>query len=60
MFRIQLYRNRLMLTRLDEDTDIAALLAELDSNETEGADWVSDNGGLLAHPERVTRPVVKD
>ncbi|MBE5204731.1 type I addiction module toxin, SymE family [Pectobacterium sp. FL60-S17] len=36
-----------MLTRLDEDTDIAALLAELDGNETEGADWVSDNGELI-------------
>ncbi|TKY81339.1 SymE family type I addiction module toxin [Pectobacterium polonicum] len=46
LFRIQLYRNGLMLTRLDEDTDIAALMAELDGNETEGADWVSDNGEL--------------
>ncbi|KHN93123.1 HSP20-like protein [Pectobacterium actinidiae] len=35
-----------MLIRLDEDTDIAALLAELDGNEAEGADWVSDNGEL--------------
>ncbi|WP_226374921.1 SymE family type I addiction module toxin, partial [Pectobacterium quasiaquaticum] len=42
-----LYRNGLILTRLDEDTDIAALLAELDGNETEGADWVSDNGELI-------------
>ncbi|MFJ5430961.1 SymE family type I addiction module toxin [Pectobacterium actinidiae] len=46
MFRIRLYRNGLILTRLDEDTDIAALLAELDGSETEGADWVSDNGEL--------------
>ncbi|QDX96646.1 type I toxin-antitoxin system SymE family toxin [Pectobacterium carotovorum subsp. carotovorum] len=35
-----------MLIRLDEDTDIAALLAELDGNKAEGADWVSDNGEL--------------
>ncbi|QHP81512.1 type I addiction module toxin, SymE family [Pectobacterium odoriferum] len=46
MFRISLYRNGLILTRLDEDTDIAALMAELGGNETEGADWVSDNGEL--------------
>ncbi|WP_248466075.1 SymE family type I addiction module toxin [Pectobacterium versatile] len=46
MFRISLYRNGLILTRLDEDTDIAALMAELNGNETEGADWVSDNGEL--------------
>ncbi|GLW39999.1 hypothetical protein Pcaca04_39350 [Pectobacterium carotovorum subsp. carotovorum] len=31
---------------MDEDTDIAALLAELDGHDTEGADWVSDNGEL--------------
>ncbi|WP_349856434.1 SymE family type I addiction module toxin [Pectobacterium aroidearum] len=35
-----------MLTRLDEDTDIAALLAELNGSETESADWVSNNGEL--------------
>jgi hypothetical protein len=36
----------LNLIRLDEDTDIAVLLAELDGSETEGAGWVSDNGTL--------------
>ncbi|KHN93115.1 hypothetical protein KKH3_31420 [Pectobacterium actinidiae] len=36
-----------MLTRLDKDIDIAALMAELDGNEAEGADWVSDNGELI-------------
>ncbi|WP_433915753.1 SymE family type I addiction module toxin [Pectobacterium brasiliense] len=46
MFRIGLYRNGLMLTRLHEDTDIAALLNELDGSETEGTDWVGDNGEL--------------
>ncbi|WP_233980019.1 SymE family type I addiction module toxin [Pectobacterium versatile] len=46
LFRIGLYRNGLMLTRLGEDTDIAALMAELDGNDSEGADWVSDNGTL--------------
>ncbi|KHS77166.1 SymE family type I addiction module toxin [Pectobacterium brasiliense] len=46
LFRIHLYRNGLMLTRLDEDTDIAALMAELDGNEAEGTDWISDNGEL--------------
>lgn len=46
LFRISLYRNGLMLTQLDEDTDIAALMAELDGNEAEGADWVEDNGEL--------------
>ncbi|AZK63870.1 conserved hypothetical protei [Pectobacterium atrosepticum SCRI1043] len=46
LFRIRLYRNGLVLTRLDENTDIAALMAELDGNEAEGADWVSDNGEL--------------
>ncbi|MEI7327085.1 SymE family type I addiction module toxin [Pectobacterium carotovorum] len=46
LFRIQPYRNGLVLTRLDEDTDIAALMAELDGHGTEGADWVSDNGEL--------------
>ncbi|WEF11157.1 type I toxin-antitoxin system SymE family toxin [Pectobacterium actinidiae] len=47
LFRIRLYRNGLMLTRLDEDTDIAALMAELDGSEAEGADWVNDNGELI-------------
>ncbi|KGA38995.1 hypothetical protein BV921_23175 [Pectobacterium odoriferum] len=46
LFRIQLYRNGLMLTRLNEGTDIAALMAELDGHETEGADWVGDDGTL--------------
>ncbi|MBA0169512.1 SymE family type I addiction module toxin [Pectobacterium sp. CFBP8739] len=65
LFRIGLYRNGLVLTGLDEDTDIAALIAELDGNEAEGADWVSDNGeltlagdwltqsGLLGQPLRI-------
>ncbi|MCA6939343.1 SymE family type I addiction module toxin [Pectobacterium versatile] len=65
LFRISLYRNGLILTLLDEDTDIAALMAELDGHETEGADWVSDNGeltlagdwltlsGLLGQPLRI-------
>ncbi|RRO02045.1 SymE family type I addiction module toxin [Pectobacterium aquaticum] len=65
LFRISLYRNGLMLTRLNEDTDIAALMAELDGHETEGADWVEDNGeltlsgdwltlsGLLGQPLRI-------
>ncbi len=38
LFRISLYRNGLILTRPDEDTDIAALMAELDGSETGGAD----------------------
>ncbi len=63
LFRISLYRNGLMLTRLDDDTDIAALVAELDGSETEGADWVSDNGEdagrLLAHPKWLTHPAVQ-
>ncbi|MEQ9861983.1 type I toxin-antitoxin system SymE family toxin [Pectobacterium cacticida] len=46
LFRISLYRNGLILTRLNEDTDIAALLTKLDGSETEGADWVSDKGEL--------------
>ncbi|POD99121.1 SymE family type I addiction module toxin [Pectobacterium odoriferum] len=55
LFRIGLYRNGLILTRLDEDTDIAALLAELDGNETEGADWVSDNGELTLAGDWLTQ-----
>lgn len=51
LFRISLYRNGLILTRLDEDTDIAALMSELDGNETEGADWVGDNGELTLAEE---------
>ena len=46
LFRIRLYRNGLILMRLGEETDIAALMAELDGSETEGADWVGDNGEL--------------
>ncbi len=45
-FHISLYRSGLMLTRLDDDIDIAALVAELDSSDTGGADWVGDNGEL--------------
>ncbi|AYH47465.1 hypothetical protein B6N31_07080 [Dickeya fangzhongdai] len=41
-FHISLYRNGLMLTRLDDDIDIA----EMGGSDTEGADWVSDNGEL--------------
>ncbi|RRO04170.1 SymE family type I addiction module toxin [Pectobacterium aquaticum] len=55
IFRISLYRNGLMLTRLDEDTDIAALMAELDVSETEGADWVSDNGELTLAGDWLTQ-----
>ncbi|UPT56698.1 SymE family type I addiction module toxin [Dickeya zeae] len=55
LFRISLYRNGLMLTRLDDDTDIAALVAELDGNETEGADWVSDNGELTLAGDWLTQ-----
>ncbi|GKW22390.1 hypothetical protein PEC302107_41190 [Pectobacterium araliae] len=55
LFRIQLYRNGLMLTRLDEDTDIAALMAELDGNEAEGADWVNDNGELTLAGDWLTQ-----
>ncbi|MFC3393934.1 hypothetical protein ACFOGG_03290 [Brenneria rubrifaciens] len=36
----------MVLTRLGEDTDIAALLAELDGHDSEGADWIRDNGEL--------------
>ncbi|WP_350313481.1 hypothetical protein OHJ28_07275 [Dickeya fangzhongdai] len=45
-FHISLYRSGLMLTRLDDDIDIAALVAELDSSDTGGADWVGDKGEL--------------
>ncbi|MEQ9869408.1 hypothetical protein ABRP77_09030 [Pectobacterium odoriferum] len=55
LFRIRLYRNGLMLTRLNEGTDIAALMAELDGNETEGADWVSDNGELTLAGDWLTQ-----
>ncbi|GKW26815.1 hypothetical protein PEC311524_44090 [Pectobacterium carotovorum subsp. carotovorum] len=55
LFRIRLYRNGLVLTRLDEDTDIAALMAELDGHETEGADWVSDNGELTLAGDWLTQ-----
>ncbi|WP_224653557.1 SymE family type I addiction module toxin [Pectobacterium versatile] len=55
LFRINLYRNGLMLTRLDEDTDIAALMAELDGNEAEGADWVNDNGELILAGDWLTQ-----
>ncbi|QSD37577.1 type I addiction module toxin, SymE family [Pectobacterium brasiliense] len=44
----------MILTRLDEDTDIAALLAELDGSETEGADWVSNNGELTLAGDWIT------
>ncbi|WP_113633063.1 SymE family type I addiction module toxin [Pectobacterium peruviense] len=55
LFRIGLYRNGLILTRLDEDTDIAALLNELDGSETEGADWVGDNGELTLAGDWLTQ-----
>ncbi|GKW05047.1 hypothetical protein PEC301877_38600 [Pectobacterium carotovorum subsp. carotovorum] len=55
LFRISLYRNGLVLTRLDEDTDIAALMDELDGNETEGADWVNDNGELTLAGDWLTQ-----
>ncbi|WP_327078701.1 hypothetical protein [Pectobacterium brasiliense] len=42
----QLAPNGLILTRLGEETDIAALMAELDGCETEGAGWVEDSGEL--------------
>ncbi|QYM91707.1 SymE family type I addiction module toxin [Dickeya zeae] len=55
LFRISLYRNGLMLTRLDDDTDIAALVAELDGSDTDGADWVSDNGELTLAGDWLTQ-----
>ena len=36
-----------MLTRLDDNTDIAALVAELDGSNTNGTDWVGDDGELM-------------
>ncbi|RBP61175.1 type I toxin-antitoxin system toxin SymE [Brenneria salicis ATCC 15712 = DSM 30166] len=44
-----------MLTRLDEDTDIAALLAELGGHDREGADWIRDNGELYLAGDWLTR-----
>lgn len=55
LFRIGLYRNGLILTRLDEDTDIAALMAELDISETEGVDWVGDDGTLTLAGDWLTQ-----
>ncbi|MCA5933645.1 type I toxin-antitoxin system SymE family toxin [Pectobacterium versatile] len=55
LFRISLYRNGLVLTRLDEDTDIAALMAELDGHDTEGADWVGDDGELTLAGDWLTQ-----
>ncbi|CAG76310.1 conserved hypothetical protein [Pectobacterium atrosepticum SCRI1043] len=60
LFRINLYRNGLMLTLLNEDTDIAALMAELDGNEAEGADWVSDNGELTLAGDWLTQSGLPD
>ncbi|MCA7015361.1 type I toxin-antitoxin system SymE family toxin [Dickeya dadantii] len=44
------YRNGLMLTRLDDDTDIAALVAELDGSDngelTLSGDWLTQSGLL--------------
>ncbi|GKW22333.1 hypothetical protein PEC302107_40620 [Pectobacterium araliae] len=55
LFRIRLRHNGLVLTRLDEDTDIAALLAELDGRDSEGADWIRDNGELYLAGDWLTR-----
>ncbi|NPE57647.1 type I addiction module toxin, SymE family [Dickeya dadantii] len=44
-----------MLTRLDDNTDIAALVAELDGSNTNGADWVSDNGELTLAGDWLTQ-----
>ncbi|EHD20426.1 MULTISPECIES: SymE family type I addiction module toxin [Brenneria] len=55
LFRISQYRNGLILTRLDEDTDIAALLAELDGHDREGADWIRENGELTLAGDWLTQ-----
>ncbi|QTF09875.1 type I toxin-antitoxin system SymE family toxin [Brenneria izadpanahii] len=55
LFRIRLYRDGLMLTRLGKDTDIAALLAELDDCDSESADWVRDNGKLYLAGDWLSR-----
>ncbi|MFJ5337374.1 SymE family type I addiction module toxin [Pectobacterium sp. CHL-2024] len=55
LFRISLYRNGLILTRLDEDANISALLNELDGCETEGADWMDDNGTLTLAGDWLTQ-----
>lgn len=60
MFRIRLYRNGLVLTRLDEDTDIAVLLAELDGHDSEGVDWIRDNGKFYLAGDRLTRSGLLD
>ncbi len=44
-----------MLTRLDDDSYISALVAELDGSETESADWVSDNGELTLAGDWLTQ-----
>ncbi|CAG75771.1 conserved hypothetical protein [Pectobacterium atrosepticum SCRI1043] len=55
MFRISLDRNGLILTRLDDDTDMATLMTELDVSDAEGADWVSDNGELALAGDWLTQ-----
>ncbi|RUR88453.1 hypothetical protein KHDHEBDM_04375 [Pectobacterium polaris] len=44
-----------MLTRLDEDTNTAALMAELGVSDTEGADWVGDDGKLTLTGDWLTQ-----
>ncbi|MBP2835156.1 SymE family type I addiction module toxin [Dickeya zeae] len=40
---------------IGETTTGAALVAELDGSETEGADWVSDNGELTLAGDWLTQ-----
>ncbi|UAY97629.1 type I toxin-antitoxin system SymE family toxin [Dickeya dadantii] len=44
-----------MLTRLDDNTDIAALVAELDGSNTNGTDWVGDDGELMLAGDWLTQ-----
>ncbi|ADM97673.1 hypothetical protein Dda3937_00820 [Dickeya dadantii 3937] len=45
----------MMLTRLDDNTDIAALVAELDGSNTNGTDWVGDDGELMLAGDWLTQ-----
>ncbi|WP_254902661.1 SymE family type I addiction module toxin [Lonsdalea britannica] len=54
-FCIRLHRKGLVLTRLNEDTNIAALPAELDGHDSEGADGIRDNSELTLAGDWLTR-----
>lgn len=55
VFKIEPYRDRLVITLISNDTEIQRLLLEVDAHPHIGVDWVRDNGELYLAGDWLTQ-----